>query len=111
MAKPFLCIPMEGVVMTFANLRRKARQQGQGMTEYIIIVALIAVSAIGVYAMFGQTIRNQTAGLAQEMAGKNSASKQAIKQAGSAADDASSKANQGKGLNNYNVGNDTGKNN
>ncbi len=97
--------------MTFAKLRRNARQKGQGMTEYIIIVALIAVSAIGVYAMFGQTIRNQTAGLAQEMAGNGQASKEAIKAAGTAATAAGSKANQGKGLNNYNVGNDVGKNN
>ncbi len=34
---------------------RKAR--GQGMTEYIIIVALIAISAIGVVSVFGDNIR------------------------------------------------------
>ena len=38
---------------------KKCNQLVQGMTEYIIIVALIAVSAIGVYSFFGQTIRNQ----------------------------------------------------
>ncbi len=47
----------------------KNLQRGQGMTEYIIIVALIAVAAIGVYRLFGDTIRSQMAGLAQEMAG------------------------------------------
>ena len=52
------------------NLRR-FRQAGQGMTEYIIIVALIAVAAIGVYSFFGSTIRTQTAGMAAEMAGQN----------------------------------------
>jgi type IV pilus assembly protein PilA len=31
------------------------------MTEYIIIVALIAIAAIAVYQYFGQSIRNQTA--------------------------------------------------
>jgi Flp pilus assembly pilin Flp len=36
--------------------QQKARQRGQGMTEYIIIVALIAVAAIAVYQFFGQTI-------------------------------------------------------
>lgn len=41
------------------------------MTEYIIIVALIAVAAIAVYQLFGATIRNQTAGIAMEVAGKN----------------------------------------
>ena len=49
------------------------RQAGQGMTEYIIIVALIAVAAIGIYTLFGQTIRNQTAGLALEMSGQDAA--------------------------------------
>lgn len=50
---------------------RRFRQAGQGMTEYIIIVALIAVAAIGVYSFFGSTIRNQTAGMAAEMAGSS----------------------------------------
>jgi Flp pilus assembly pilin Flp len=52
--------------------RGKVRQLGQGMTEYIIIVALIAVSAIAVYASFGKTIRTQTVGLAHEMSGTDS---------------------------------------
>lgn len=46
-------------------------QRGQGMSEYIIIVALIAVGAIGVFTAFGGTIRNQVAGMAQELAGKD----------------------------------------
>jgi Flp pilus assembly pilin Flp len=50
--------------------RRSLRQLGQGMTEYIIIVALIAVAAIGVYTLFGKTIRAQVAGLANEVSGK-----------------------------------------
>jgi pilus assembly protein Flp/PilA len=37
------------------NLMQKAR--GQGMTEYIIIVALIAIAAIGVITLFGDNIR------------------------------------------------------
>ena len=49
----------------------KRRQLGQGMTEYIIIVALIAIAAIGVYSFFGQTIRGQTSGMAAEMAGSS----------------------------------------
>lgn len=48
------------------------RQKGQGMTEYIVIVALIAVAAIGVYQLFGGTVRSQTAGIAQEVAGASS---------------------------------------
>lgn len=47
----------------------KSHQAGQGMTEYIIIVALIAVAAIGVYSFFGQAIRGQMAGMTQEISG------------------------------------------
>lgn len=61
--------------------RKKSR--GQGMTEYIVIVALIAVAAIAIYQLFGATIRNQTAGVAMEVAGKNGSA--AIAQAGTAA--------------------------
>jgi type IV pilus assembly protein PilA len=50
---------------------KRLRQHGQGMTEYIIIVALIAVAAIAVYQLFGATVRNQTAGVAMEVAGGN----------------------------------------
>src|SRR5438067_1776691 len=46
-------------------------QHGQGMTEYIIIVALIAIAAIAVYQYFGNTVRNQTAAVANELAGND----------------------------------------
>lgn len=45
--------------------------RGQGMTEYIVIVALIGVAAIGAYSFLGQTIRGQAASLALEVAGKD----------------------------------------
>jgi len=75
----------------------KKRQLGQGMTEYIIIVALIAIAAIGVYSFFGQTIRGQTAGMANEMAGKQAKEGQdvATKAAGSAVTSAQKKDNLG----------------
>lgn len=47
------------------------RRRGQGMTEYIIIVALVAVAAIGVYQLFGQVVRSQTAAMAKELAGED----------------------------------------
>lgn len=47
------------------------RQNGQGMTEYIIIVALVAVAAIAVYQYFGQVVRSQTAAVAKELAGED----------------------------------------
>jgi Flp pilus assembly pilin Flp len=49
----------------------KIRQAGQGMTEYIIIVALIAVAAIAVVQLFGTTVRNQMGAIASEVGGNN----------------------------------------
>jgi hypothetical protein len=46
---------------------RHAREQG--MTEYIIIVALIAVASIGVYSYFGKPVRNQSAAMAAPVGG------------------------------------------
>jgi Tfp pilus assembly protein FimT len=79
------------------------RQRGQGMTEYLIVVALIAVAAIGVYTLLGQTIRNQTAGLALEVSGQDASS--AISGARSHANTAQSQAATRKGLDNYNSDN------
>jgi len=78
---------------------------GQGMTEYIIIVALIAVAAIAVYQLFGKTVRNQTAGIAQEVAGQDGST--AIAEAGKAASAASTAASQDTTLSTY--GNQKGK--
>lgn len=65
-----------------ASQRLVRRQRGQGMTEYIIIVALIAVAAIAVYQLFGQVVRSQTAAMARELAGEDgSAESQAAQQA------------------------------
>lgn len=47
------------------------RRLGQGMVEYIIVVALVAVAAIGVYQLFGQVVRSQTAAMAKELAGED----------------------------------------
>jgi Flp pilus assembly pilin Flp len=60
------------------SIRSRRTQLGQGMTEYIIIVALIAIAAIGVYSYFGQTIRGQTAGMASEMSGGSAAAGQGV---------------------------------
>ncbi|WP_066093195.1 Flp family type IVb pilin [Xanthomonas massiliensis] len=79
------------------------KQHGQGMTEYIIIVALIAVAAIGVYSYFGKTVRNQTAGIAQEISGKGGKSQ--IQKAQQASNQAASLANQDKKMGSYADGN------
>lgn len=51
--------------------KRLQAQRGQGMTEYIIVVALVAISAIAVFQLFGQTLRSQTAAIARELAGED----------------------------------------
>lgn len=70
-----------------------ASQRGQGMTEYVIVVALVAVAAIAVYQSFGQVVRSQTAAMARELAGEDGSrqSRAAQSAARKAADQTSSK--------------------
>ena len=66
-------------------LRKKSR--GQGMTEYIIIVALVAIAAIGVITVFGENIRMMFGNAADALAGSTAMNYQA----GSAAAQATKK--------------------
>jgi len=50
------------------------REDGQGMTEYVIVVALVAVAAIGVVTAFGDNVRNLFATSTEALAGKASSS-------------------------------------
>jgi Flp pilus assembly pilin Flp len=54
----------------------KLKKRGQGMTEYIIIVALIAIAAIGVITLFGDNVRQLFAASAQALAGNDTVSNQ-----------------------------------
>lgn len=78
----------------FSNARR-SKSRGQGMTEYVIIVALIAIAAIGVYAAFGNVIKGQTGAMAAELGGKTGA-----QAAGTAADQAQQANTRGEGVHN-----------
>jgi Flp pilus assembly pilin Flp len=82
------------------TLIRTRKQRGQGMTEYIIIVALVAVAAIGAYSWFGKSVRDQTAGLAQEVSGVDAQAE--IADAKTSATKASEAGKADKGLGNYN---------
>jgi Flp pilus assembly pilin Flp len=87
-------------IVRFSNPRRV---RGQGMTEYIIIVALIAIAAIAVVSLFGGTVRSQVAGMAQEMSGTSASAqignaKQAAQKAANVANTTATKTNLG----NYN---------
>jgi Flp pilus assembly pilin Flp len=89
--------------MKFARIARpygiRTRQHGQGMTEYIIITALIAIAAIGAVMFFGQTARSQIGGMAEELSGQKA--DQDIQTAKSAAGNARSQHAQ-KTLSSYN---------
>lgn len=50
-------------------------KKGQGMTEYIIIVALIAIAAIAAFTYFGRTVRTQTTAMTQALGGDASGAK------------------------------------
>lgn len=49
------------------------RQGGQGMSEYIIVVALVALAAITVVSMFGETVQAQFSNMAAALSGDDSA--------------------------------------
>ena len=43
------------------------KKSGQTMTEYIIIVAVVALAAIGIFAIFGDTLRQKMSGAVHEL--------------------------------------------
>jgi len=89
--------------MTIHRNRRplsSRRHTGQGMTEYIIIVALVAIAAIGVFSFFGQTVRGQMASISSQLSGKSGTA--GITQAQSAAGKAKTQSDNLYGLENYN---------
>ena len=59
------------ILARFGGVRRRFRQAGQAMSEYIIIVAVVAIGAIAVYSYFGDTLRNQTAAAAIALSGES----------------------------------------
>ena len=46
-------------------------QRGQGLIEYLIVVALIAVATIGVVRVVGQAVATRFASVSQALQGKN----------------------------------------
>jgi len=51
------------------------QRRGQGMTEYIIIVVVVAVLSLAIVIKFGDKIRTLFVGTSQAMAGKNDEAK------------------------------------
>ena len=83
-------------------LSSRRNQRGQGMTEYIIIVALIAIGAIGVYTAFGDVVRGQTGTIASSLGGATDATATALRDSGTTA---AGTASTTKNLKNYETGN------
>jgi type IV pilus assembly protein PilA len=81
------------------KIAMKKKSLGQGMTEYIIIVALIAIAAIGVFRLFGDTARNQMAGMAMELGGNDGGEAQDA--ASVSAEAAATDAERRRNLSNY----------
>lgn len=79
---------------------RLLNRAGQGMTEYIIIVALIAIAAIAAFTYFGNTVRSQVGGIATELSGKDAST--SIGDAQTAAKKGVTEGTEKKGLGAYN---------
>src|SRR5580704_6740555 len=77
------------------------KQLGQGMTEYIIIVALVAIGAIGVYNLFGKTVRDQTTAMAYGLAGDRANSTAQSNAAETDANNSRTEADTAQGLSNF----------
>ena len=90
---------IDAVAMAPQRKTSRRKSLGQGMTEYIVIVALVGVAAIGTYSFLGGTIRSQTAGIAQELAGQSA--KDAITKAQGHADKALKNETGDKKLGSY----------
>ena len=50
-------------------MRNQFKQIGQGMTEYIIIIALIAIAAIGAFTFFGDGLKQTVGDVTTELTG------------------------------------------
>lgn len=87
-------------MLNFKKPLSKKNQRGQGMVEYAIIVALIAVAAITVVSLFGSTIQSQFSGMAKEMSGQDAS--EAIARAEEKSNKAFDATAEDNNLGNYN---------
>ena len=53
------------------NIQNRRRVTGQGMTEYIIIVGMIALAAIAAVGAFGGVVKDQFSSMALKLTGEN----------------------------------------
>ena len=82
-----------------ANRRHPVRLAGQGMAEYIIIVALVAVAGLATWELVGSSIGQSAAGVASAIAGTDASDIRDTAQA--TAEQASAAAAETENLSNY----------
>ena len=80
--------------MNRKNRKQYRNRRGQGLTEYIIVVALVAIAAIGIVNIFGNQLRNQFSTIITAMSGSSKSKVESL------ADDAQKETNK-KTLSNY----------
>mgnify|MGYP000020598546 CR=1 FL=1 len=51
-------------------------RRGQGMSEYIIMVGLVAIAAIGIYTAFGDQVRTAMRAIGEQLSGIETASQE-----------------------------------
>jgi Flp pilus assembly pilin Flp len=51
------------------QIRPTTRKSGQAMVEYIIIVVVVAIAALLIFGVFGDTIRSKLGGAVNELGG------------------------------------------
>ncbi len=80
--------------MNRKNRKPYRNRMGQGLTEYVIVVALVAIAAIGIVNIFGNQLRNQFSTIITAMSGSSKAKVESL------ADDAQKETNK-KTLSSY----------
>ncbi len=53
------------------TMKVPSKPRGQGLTEYIVIVALVAIAAIGIVNIFGNQLRHQFSTIVAAMSGSS----------------------------------------
>lgn len=61
------------------KLVKMNRKSGQGMTEYIIIIAIIAIGAILIVGIFGKQIKQVFSGMGSSLGGQDKKTKDLTK--------------------------------
>jgi Flp pilus assembly pilin Flp len=80
-------------------MRFRSRESGQSLTEYAILLSVVAVASIAVTALFGAALKSKIASLGAAIAGKTASEVSVFeKQAQSKADDAREAASEVDGM-------------